>query len=173
MTELIQRNQIRKSDLLSYSLSVFITTGILLLFLFNAKELYHPCVIPVYFTGIIIGLDLIDWLRGRMDVFDPVGFLGIFGYHFFFISPLLQIYWGVGMSYVTQPDDWRTWLFGMALINLIGLLFYRFFRNYFLKKELANKVNKSVWKINSKRLLVISIPALLIMFVLQAYILLI
>src|SRR5699024_7665166 len=105
--------------------SIFLTTLILLYFILISNEFLHYFVFLIYFSVIIICTDLIDLLRGKVDTCDPVGFIGIFGYHFFFLASLLFIYWDYGMSNVIEPKDWRPWIFGMGLINLIGLIVYK------------------------------------------------
>src|SRR5699024_602093 len=153
--------------LLTYSYSIFLTTIIVIFFILTSDNLFHPFIIPVYLTGIIIGFDLISWFRGEIDIFDPVGFIGVFGYHFFFLAPILQIYWGAGMGNIEQPEDWRTWLLGIGIINLIGLILYRYFRTYFLNST-QYKVNK--WVIDTNKLLFVSIPVLIVMLALQTYV---
>jgi len=70
--------------------------------------------------------DAIDWLRGVGDRFDPRGLIGLLGFHFFFLAPLLHVRWGYFMPEVTgPPPDWRDWLGSMALLNALGLLIYR------------------------------------------------
>ncbi len=58
----------------------------------------HWFIIPVFFSGVIITLDMVDWFRGRFNVFDPVGLLGVFGFHFFFMAPLLHVVWDWWMT---------------------------------------------------------------------------
>src|SRR5690625_378705 len=159
-----------KSSLLTYAFSIILTTIIMLLFIYSSSDMLHPFIIPTYISGVIICFDLIDWMRGRMSVFDPIGFLGLFGYHFFFIAPLLQVYWARGMTYVIEPADWRTWLLGMGIINMIGLSIYRISYNYFgrRKKSKQNKTKKM--ELNTSKLVAITVPILVITFALQTYI---
>src|SRR5690625_290826 len=156
--------------LLTYSYSIFLTTIIVIFFILTSDNLFHPFIIPVYLTGIIIGFDLISWFRGEIDIFDPVGFIGIFGYHFFFLAPILQIYWETEMSYVTQPDNWKTWVLGMGIINLFGVIIYRISRRYFDKKNYKIPILVKKWKLNTRKLIIISVPTLIVMFLLQTYI---
>ncbi len=91
---------------------------------------WHWFAIPTFFCGVIIGLDLIDWLRGRLDVFDPVGLVGVMGFHWFFLAPLLQ----VDSNYTLLVDsvrlaDPREWLGWIGVLNLTGLIMYRYLRN--------------------------------------------
>lgn len=171
MVKLSSTPIVLKSDKLTYAISILVTSLITIGFLLTSNgELIHFFIIPTFFSGIIIGLDLIDWLRGRLDVFDPVGFLGLFGYHFFFIAPLLQIYWNYGMSYVNEPEDWKVWLLWLSTINFIGLIIYRLLRGAILKIKPNKKEINFFWKLNPKRLLTVSIPLLFLMFLLQTYI---
>src|SRR5215471_17984920 len=90
----------------------------------------HWFILPVFICGVIIAHDMIDWFRGRFDVFDPVGLLGIFGFHWFFVAPLLQVdrdWWVIEKALrPTEPRDWLGW---MSVLNLVGLLIYRYLRN--------------------------------------------
>lgn len=97
----------------------------------------HWFVVPVALCGVVAAADAIDWLRGRFDVFDPVGVLGLFGVYFFFAAPLLHVYWdrwistAYWLAIVPPPADWRPWLGWMGWINLAGLLVYRLVRERF------------------------------------------
>ncbi len=90
------------------------------------EALVHWFVLPVLVCGIIISQDAVDYLTGRLTLFDPVGVLGLFGVHFFFLAPLLHVAWDSYLeSYIDQPTEWRDWLGYMALINVAGVALYR------------------------------------------------
>jgi hypothetical protein len=112
--------------------SVVISAGICslitTLFVATSNSFLHWYIIPVTIGGIIIGIDAVDWFRGKMDAFDPVGIVGVYGLHFFLLAPLLHVYWNTWLQYVTPPPDWRDWLGYMACLNVVGLLVYRFSR---------------------------------------------
>src|SRR5699024_8543596 len=74
-----------------------------------------------------------------------------------------------GMSFVNEPEDWRVWLFWLSLINLIGLVIYRLLRNYLIN-NIKKRPVKIIWKLNSNRLLAVSLPLLIFMLLLQTYI---
>ena len=93
----------------------------------------HWFLVPVTLCGALAGADALDWLRGRRDRLDPFGLLGLFGVHFFFLSPLLHVHWDYWLLYVAAPGDWRPWLGLMASLNLLGLVAYRFSRHLRLK----------------------------------------
>jgi hypothetical protein len=86
----------------------------------------HWFLAPVFVCGVIIGIDAVEYLRGRLDLFDPVGILGLFGVHFFFLAPLLHVAWGSYLEpWIDQPKDWRAWLGWMAMFNAAGLCLYQ------------------------------------------------
>ena len=59
----------------------------------NSRDCLHWFVIPVFACGVLIAHDGVNWIRGRFDPFDPVGLLGVYGVHFFFVAPLLHVVW--------------------------------------------------------------------------------
>jgi hypothetical protein len=63
----------------------------------------------------------------------------------FFLAPLLHVYWDQWMAYVIPPDDWRPWLGRMALLNLVGVVFYRGARGLLAKPRLRPAA--SLWRI--------------------------
>lgn len=156
-------------DYWSIIISIYIVLLTITLFMVLSPDFFHWFIVPVGLSGIIIGVDAIDWVRKKIDIFDPIGFLGLFGFHFFFLAPLLQIYWDYGMTYVFPPEDWRPWIGGMAFINLLGLVVYKLVRKIIFEK-LLHKRKAIVWKINKRKLFFISMPLLLIMGALQFYI---
>ena len=55
-------------------------------------------VLPLVGCGTVIGADASRWLRGDLELFSPRGLSGVFGFHFFLLVPLLNVYW----------DEWRS-----------------------------------------------------------------
>lgn len=98
-----------------------------------SDTLWHWFLIPVTLCGILVGADALDWVRGRVGVFDPVGIIGLLGLHFFWLAPLLHVYRDVWMPEVIPPDDWTTWIGWMALWNAGGLVLYRVGRRFFAR----------------------------------------
>ena len=109
------------SLLISLSLCTLTVCG----FLVASAAMAHWFVVPVWFCGVLIGRDAVDWFRNRLSLFDPAGIIGLIGVHFFFLAPLLHVAWDSWMLYVEPPPDWRPWLGGMAVVNAAGLLLYR------------------------------------------------
>jgi hypothetical protein len=121
-------------------------------FLLVSEKIAHWFVIPVLVCGVLIGSDAVDWLCGRLSLFDPVGVVGVLGIHFFFLAPLLHVVWDSWMTLVEPPSDWRDWLGGMAIINAVGLVLYRVARQRAASwgKQAGKETS---WRLNSKRLL--------------------
>ncbi|MBD2165282.1 hypothetical protein H6G04_12840 [Calothrix membranacea FACHB-236] len=130
-------------------------------------QFLHWFVIPVTLCGILIGIDAIDWFRGRLNLFDPVGIIGLLGFHFFFVAPLLH----VGLDFwidsdIIPPTDWRPWLGGMAILNFLGLWVYRFTRNITFNAT-NNHKTQTIWQINRQRFFPVICIALIISAILQ------
>ncbi|MDJ0675321.1 MAG: hypothetical protein QNJ36_08090 [Calothrix sp. MO_167.B42] len=166
--ELGQKHPIYPDSLM---VAVFICILVIFCFLQTSGEFLHWFVIPVALCGIVIGIDAIDWFRGKLNLFDPVGILGLLGFHFFFIAPLLHVSLDFWMDEdITPPSDWRIWIGGMAILNFLGLLVYRFCRNLInqpVKKKSKHKSQQTIWKIEPKRFFPIVCVALIISAILQ------
>ena len=136
-------------------------------FLLASEKVVHWFVIPVLLCGVIIGIDAIDWFRGRVGMFDPAGIIGLLGVYFFFLAPLLHVVWDVWLPYIVPPSDWRDWLGGMAMINVIGLLMYRYARE---KASTLAPRNTTFWHVDRRRLLVAAGCGLLLSGALQCWV---
>jgi len=90
----------------------------------------HWFVIPVFVSGVLIGVDCFAWLRNRLDLFDPLGWVGAYGYYFFFIAPLLTVLRRYHTPELNEPPNWRDWMGWMAVLNLGGLIVYVFVRRF-------------------------------------------
>lgn len=94
------------------------------------SRFYHPFLIPVTLCGILVGVDALRWVLGDLDVFDPVGILGLLGVHFFFVAPVLHVSWDAWLSEVgggastPGPRDWRPWIEQLAWLNVAGIVTY-------------------------------------------------
>ena len=106
---------------------------------------FHWFVVPVTACGVLIATDAIAWMRGKTDIFDPAGLIGLLGVHFFFLAPLLHVQWDHWMAGVVPPSDWRDWLGAMALLNFVGLMVYRETRNVTAARLRALPRSTTVW----------------------------
>lgn len=138
----------------------------------------HWFVLPVFLCGGLIVADAVDWFRGRLDVFDPVGIFGVFGFYFFFVAPLVHVLWDKWMLWIVPPPDWRPWVGAMAWFNFAGLLLYRWVRGRFASPQATNAAASAsasnprghVWVIDDRVASVAIGIALAVTAVVQAYI---
>jgi hypothetical protein len=144
----------------SLIVAFFVCVLIAVYLLQTNENFFHWFLIPVTLNGMIIGVDAIDWCRGRMHILDPVGILGLLGFHFFFLAPILHVSWDSWLEpWFPYPPDWRPWLGGMAIFNLLGILIYRFCRKVG-SRNIKTQSGKRVWQLNYKRL-ALTLPFLL------------
>lgn len=133
----------------------------------GSHALLHWFVVPVVLCGILVVDDAVRWLTGEFDIFDPVGLIGLFGTHFFFLAPLLHLTYDYWLYEVDPPGDWRPWLGGMAVVNLTGLVAYRVARDHFRKVAPNDARSATTWKVRAPRFQTYVIAALLLGGVLQ------
>src|SRR5947209_10376185 len=88
-------------------------------------RLLHWFIIPIVLCGSIIGSDAVAFFEGRIELMDPGAILGLLGIHFFCLAPMLHVTWDIWLPYLAGPPEWRDWLGWMAMLNLLGLIFYR------------------------------------------------
>ena len=142
---------LRISPSLDYLDSILFTfvavAAIDLMFLVQSDQFRHWFLIPISFCGILIGPDAVGWFRGRFSTFDPAGLIGVLGFHFFFVAPLLHVAWGYWIGDVAPPPDWRDWLGFMALLNVIGLGLYQIGRRIPLSQKTAAA---KIWYLDSQ-----------------------
>jgi uncharacterized membrane protein len=137
-------------------------------FLVASEPCRHWFMVPLVLCGTAITGDAVDWLRGRVDLFDPAGILGFLGVHFFFLAPLLHVFWNAWtIAEANPPAEWRDWLGYMATLNFIGLLAYRSARNAVWRRRPRNG---SVWTLRKRRFIAFLGVALAITLLAQVYV---
>ena len=94
-------------------------------FALSCEACAHWFVFPVALCGMVLIPDVLDWLTGKSDLFDPVAIIALLGLHFFFVAPILHVNWDSWMLHPLPPGDWRPWLGYMGIVNLVGLLIYQ------------------------------------------------
>ena len=60
-------------------LAVLGVSAIALGFVGANLRMWHWFVLPVSLCGFLIGPDAVRWMRGKYDLYDPKGLLGVFG----------------------------------------------------------------------------------------------
>lgn len=157
-------------DVSSALISFHACTLLAFVMVLTSDQYLHWFMIPVTLGGALIGIDAVDWFRRRVDIFDPVGILGLLGVHVFFLVPILHVYWDSWMRWIVPPDDWRPWVGLMAGLNLMGLIVYRLTRSLIFRIGKPG-LQRSVWWIEGKRFPIVLGAALLVtaVFQLQVY----
>lgn len=153
----------------SYASSAIVCLAIVLVLAFNSPELNHWFIVPVLICGTLIGADLIDWARGRVDLFSPVGVLGVVGFHLLFLAPLLHVYWDYWAIVPDSPADWRPWLGLAATLNAVGLLGYCAVTQEVARSSGA-KVRSRVWSIDWHSFYIVWFGILLVSACAQIYV---
>ena len=125
LPRLAARMKPRESALDALLLSFFLASGIALGFAIFSPNCAHWFLIPLVLCGTLTSMDALEWFCGRLDLMDPIGLMGLVGFHFFFLTPLLHVAWDHWMTSAVAPADWREWLGAMAALNAIGLTAYR------------------------------------------------
>jgi len=101
----------------------------------NPEIMLHWFVIPVFISGVLIGIDCFAWLRSRLDLFDPLGWVGAYGYYFFFVAPLLTVLWRYHTPELDEPPNWRDWVGWMAVLNCAGIVVYLLLRRFLERRR--------------------------------------
>lgn len=140
-----------RRDLTSLFFSVWTCATIAFFWLVLDEEIRHWFIVPVTMCGMLIGIDAAAWFRGEVDLFNPVGVMGLLGAHLFFLAPLLHVTWNYWMYCPGAPADWRDWLGGMAILNFFGIAIYRWSCG-FIKNCTRNAPPRPVWKLSKTRL---------------------
>ncbi len=133
-----------------YALTASCVGLVTLLCILRSGSVVHWFLLPVMACGILSGVDVIRWLRGRLDIFDPRAVVACLAFYGFFIAPLLHVIWdrfGVGYDLILS-GDWRPWLGAMAALNAVGLILYRLLHNWVFNRTETSTVS---WEIDGKR----------------------
>src|ERR1700723_96184 len=81
-----------RGDYLIATALVFLST---LIFLLWNRAVIHWFIVPVMLCGVLTGVDIVRWLPGRLDLFDPGTIIACIAFYLFFISPLLHLAWEI------------------------------------------------------------------------------
>ena len=145
----------------------FITAGVIaisiapLVWLFPA--LAHWFLFPVIACGVLAGVEVVRWLRGGLDLFDPRTIVGCLALYGFFVAPILHVIWnrfGAGYDLILW-NDWRPWLGAMAALNAGGLIAYRLTQRWAYRRA---STSSSKWEIAPRRFY----PALMLVLIASA-----
>jgi hypothetical protein len=110
--------------------------------------MFHWFLVPVFVSGVLIGVEFFAWVRNRLDLFDPAGLVAGYGYYFFFVAPLLTVLLDYHTPELSVAPNWLDWLGGMAAVNCAGLVVYLGTKNFLGR---ATNLPRRVWCIQHGR----------------------
>ena len=149
------------------AVGVLFCVAVSLAFALLSPQCAHWFLVPVTVCACVLIGDVIDWLTGEVDLFDPVGIVSLFGLHFFFLAPILHVHWDTWMSNVAAPADWRTWIGYMGLLNLLGLAIYKTMNRRGTRTTLRLQTR---WTVNKRNFCYVCTVALAMALLAQAYV---
>ncbi|HEX2960450.1 MAG TPA: hypothetical protein VHO43_01595 [Ignavibacteriales bacterium] len=161
------KSGIKKDKYTNYSVSLAAVYVIILSALVLDRRFDHWFLIPVGLAGILSGADAVKWFRQKDSIFDVEGIVGIIGFHFFFLAPMMHVYFDYWMKTIDRPQDWRDWLGGMAIVNSVGLMFYAYAKDR-LQRRFSH--SKSFWALNAGVFHPLAASLLIISFGLQVWV---
>jgi hypothetical protein len=109
----------------SWAVGTALVGVVVVLLVCLVPSLRHWMLLPIALCAVLLAPDVVDWARGRLDVFDPQAVVALVGVHFFFGAPVLHVVLDYWPRFVPPAEDWRLALGRMALVNVVGLLLYR------------------------------------------------
>lgn len=116
-------------------LNIFVSCGVSLLivcaFIAMRTEYAGWVLLPILLCGCLSGIDMVAYLRGKLDTFDPLGVLGTYAYYFFFLAPLLTLLTNYHTRLLPEILDWPDWIGWLSVINAFGLCLYLASRRLF------------------------------------------
>jgi hypothetical protein len=109
----------------------------------------HWFLLPVTACGVLTVVDIVRWLTGRLDLFDPRTVIACVAFYGFFMAPLLNVHWdSFGVGDLPYWGDWRPWLGAMGCLNAAGLCAFRFAHHVLFVKTSPSLQS---WEINQRR----------------------
>lgn len=115
-----------------------------------SESVAHWFLLPVMVCGILAGVDIVRWLRGRLDLFDPRTVIACLAFYGFFVAPILHVIWdrfGAGYDLILF-GDWRPWLGIMAALCALGLMGYRGAHNFVFSRTMPSATN---WQFDMRK----------------------
>lgn len=113
------------------------------------ESVLHWFLVPVMACGVLSGVDIVRWLRGKLDLFDPKTIIACMAFYGFFVAPLMNVCWDAyGVGDLPYWGDWRPWLGAMAGLTALGLVAYRLAEDFAFAHS---KNSQGYWEINNRR----------------------
>lgn len=151
-----------------YAYASIVVVASSLFFLTWRPATRHWFLLPLSACGLLAGLDVIRWLRGRLDTFDPRTLVSCAAFYGFFLAPILHVVWDRFGVYgdLRLAGDWRPWLGSMAILNLLGLAAYRVAHDFAYARARPAELR---WEIEPKKFLLVIAYALGVSLLVQFY----
>lgn len=125
MTGTIEQRPRSISDATAWVTATYVVVAVVTLSLMKWPTMAHWGMLPIMLAGVLIGVDAVRLVLGRYDILDPRAVVGAFGFHFFFLAPLLHLAWNYWPRYMPPAQNWQDSLGTLASINVLGLILYR------------------------------------------------
>lgn len=144
----------------------FILNGLMYLyFIATSPDTRHWMLLPNFLmSNILIYMAVSSFFKSKYKYFSVKFIVYIFSFYFFTVVPLLTVKWDYYIPNVIQPNDWRTWIGILSLVNLIGILIF-----IFTQKLNIFNIEFRTWKINYKKFYKLSFITLVVSFLAQTY----
>lgn len=165
--------KVRANDLFSGLLiSAAMSLCLCVFFAIISEKIRDPILLPIFICGTLMGVDVVNWLRGKLDIFDPVGIIGILGFHFTCTAPAMHIIWDIWYDnrLAQLPEDWMEWSRPTCWIYAVGTLLYRIALLGMDPRPKGFEPNKKVWLPDYSRVFIIISITLMVSFVGQLFV---
>lgn len=162
----------RGSMVENYATAAVVTFLMILGFAILAPGCRHWFVMPLWICGILAGADIVAWIRGQLDNFDPRAMIGILAYHGCAVSPLLHMFHGNDAFtpyFNSQIEDWGYWFGVMSGFNALGLVIFHLVQ---ARTYRATRPLRTTWQVDDSRFLNVLLWAIAVSAVATAFIIL-
>ena len=121
----VDHDTVRSANALSWVFSALAVTTCSTLLSLSTPALWHWMTLVTSIAGVLLGVDVVDWVRARLDILQPRAVVALFGFHLCYLGPLLHVVWDHWPRYVTPAEDWRASLGVLGLVNVAGIVLYK------------------------------------------------
>lgn len=114
-------------------IAVLVTTA---LFIALAPGCRHPFVVPLSACGVIVGIDVVRWLRGQLDTFDPKALISMLMLHATYFAPLLHQAWeAYTKDWAAQiTDGYPRYFTTYGWVSLMGVCAYQLLQRFAFRR---------------------------------------
>ncbi len=117
-----------------YIIAFGIVVSVTVIFIALEKNVRHWFVLPAMACGLLTGPDIIRWIRGALDAYEPKALMSFTVFYGWFVAPLLHGYWDIFAVDLNFTGDFRHWLGVAAALNAIGLICFQLIHRWVFKR---------------------------------------